>query len=440
VSDDDDLSHLDELLGGDVGPREDAPRRPEIRHQVILLPDGPKLDAEAELDRVMPRVLSDVVERVNIALDETLLGTGARFRVQGRKVLFETESQDVLDLLPDSVAVDLSCKVMVLAPAADFQGAYLGSLRAGLQRYAGEIVDAYTERERKKVLARHVEARRQGPLHRLKVDDRELVEAATGELPVLGPRDVDEVDELWAGVHADAPWLQAASVESWRAMRHQVGEGHGAWCPPLLLTGEPGTGKTTLGRSLAVALGVPLVEIDAGSGTASFQLAGLEKGWGSSEPGLLVETILRSRVANPIIIVNEVCRIGLGMTSSAGARTSLSDALLALLDRGSCRRWRCPALRVDFDLSRVTWILTANRIDTVDPALLSRVRTVQVPKPTAAHVAAIVRRKLIDLDRDLAVHAADVIAQAWSTQSLTLRQVDAMCERVQRALTGPRLH
>jgi hypothetical protein len=438
VSRDDDLSDLDEVLGS--GSEDAAPRRPEIRHQVVLLPEDPKLDAEAELDRVMPRLLSDVVERVNVGVDEALPGTGSRYRVLGRRVVFEAEAPDVLDLLPESVAVDLNCKFAALAPAAEFQGPHLGSLRAGLQRYAAELVDAYTERERKKVLAREVERRRQGPLHRLKDDDRKLVEGATGELPILGPADVDAVDELWAEVHADAPWLQAASVEAWRAMRHEVAEGRGAWCPPLLLNGEPGTGKTTLGRSLALALQVPLVEVDAGSGTAAFQIAGVEKGWSSAEPGLLVESILRARVANPVVIVNEICRAGSGMNSSKGSRTSLSDALLALLDRGSCRRWRCPALRVDFDLSRVTWVLTSNRLDTIDAALLSRVRAVHVPKPTAAHVAAIVRRKLGDLDDEIADQAAEMVAEAWSMKTLTLRQVDAMCERVRRSLTGPRLH
>ena len=438
--DDDDLSHLDELLGGDAGPGEVPPLRRGLHHRVILLPDAPRLDADAELDRVMPRILSDVVERVNLALEEALPGVGARFCVQGRRVRFESEAPDVLDLMPQSIGVELNCKFAALAPAADFQGAHLGSLGAGLQRYAAELVDVYTERERKKILARHVEVRRRGPLHRLKEDDRALVEAAAGELPVFGPVDLDEVDALWSDVHADAPWLQAASVEAWRTMRYELAEGRGAWCPPLLLNGEPGTGKTTLGRSLGAALGVPLIEIDAGSGTAAFQLAGIEKGWGSSEPGLIVETILRQRIANPVVIVNEICRAGSGMTSSKGGHTSLSDALLALLDRGSCRRWRCPALRVDFDLSRVTWVLTSNRLDTIDPALLSRVRTVQVPKPTPAQVAAIVLRKLGDLDEEIADQSADMIAEVWAGRSITLRHVDAMCDRVRRSLTGPRLH
>ncbi|MCR9073582.1 MAG: ATP-binding protein [Alphaproteobacteria bacterium] len=440
AKDDDDLSHLNALLGGDEGPREDPPVSGGPRHRVVLLPDAPRLDVDAELDRVMPRFLSDIVDRVNLALDETVPGAGVRFLVEGRQVRVLAEAPDVLDQLPETVVAELSRLLTRVAPAAEFQGDYLGSLRAALDRYGGELTDAYTERERKRILARHVEQRRQGPVYRLKEGDRALVEAATGELPLLGPTDVDGVDTLWSGIHAGAPWLQEASVEAWRAMRHEVGEGRGAWCPPLLLTGPPGTGKTTLGRMLAAALGAPLVEVDAGSGTAAFQLAGVEKGWGSSEPGLLVEHILRARVANPVLIVNELCRAGSGLSSSQGSRTSLSDALLALLDRGSCRRWRCPALRVDFDLSRVTWFLTANRSDTIDPALLSRVRTVQVPKPTPAQVAVLVRRQLGDLDEDLVDHAADVIAEAWAGRVMTLRQVDAMCTRVRRAVTGPRLH
>ena len=435
-----DPSYPAELFGRNAAAEAGPTRRDGTRHKVILLPSDPNIDLDAELDRRMPQLLMDVVERVNVALDEALPGVGARFRVLDRYVQFEAEAPGALDLLPKHVAGDLHCILAAQAPAADFQWAHSGSLRAGLQRYAIELADAYTERERKKLLARHAEVRRQGPLHRLKEDDRKLVEAATGELPVLGPSNVDEVDALWAKIHADSPWLKAASLEAWRAMRHEVGEGRGAWCPPLLLNGMPGTGKTTLGRSLAQALRTPLVEVDAGSGTAAFQLAGVEKGWGSAEPGLVVENILRTRVANPVIIVNEVCRAASGMSPSKGSRTSLSDALLALLDQGSCRRWRCPALRVDFDLSRVTWVLTSNRTDTIDPALLSRVRTVQVPKPTAMQVAQVVRQKLADLDEDIAGQASDMIAKAWATKAMTLRQVDAMCERVRRSLTAPRLH
>lgn len=441
VNADDNLTHLDRILGfvEDHG-KSSLRHRLGTRHRVVLLPEVRARDKEAELGLVMPDILAGVVEKVNLVLAETLPGAEARFVALGRRVRFEAEAPHILESLPESATVDLARALAGVAPSVEFRGPYLGSLHRGLQNYADLIVDDFTEPERQNIQSRELAQHRQGPLDRLKEDDRKMVEGAAGLLPICGPINVDGVDELWAGVHAEAPWLQTVTVESWRAMRHEVGAGRGAWSPPLLLSGEPGTGKTTLGRSLARALGAPLVEIDAGNGTAAFQIAGLEKGWSGAEPGLLVETILRQRIANPVVIVNELCRAGSGMTPEKGGNTSLSDALLALLDRGSCRNWRCPALRIDFDLSRVTWILTANRIDTIDEALLSRVRLVHVPKPTAAHVAVIVRRKLSDLDEDLVGHAAEIIAEAWGAKSLSLRQVDAMCERVRRSLTGPRLH
>jgi SpoVK/Ycf46/Vps4 family AAA+-type ATPase len=118
----------------------------------------------------------------------------------------------------------------------------------------------------------------------------------------------------------------------------------------------------------------------------------------------------------------------------------MSDALLPLLDRSSSERWTCPALRLPFDMSRVLWVLTANGMEGVDEALLSRVRVFRVPRPSTEHVRAIVLHRLGDLDSDLADQASEVIAEAWRRRSMTLRQVDAMCERVRRAATGPLLH
>jgi hypothetical protein len=442
VTDDLDFSDFDAIfaaaLGTDPGPV--AAPKPGVHLRVVLLPDEPKINKEAELIRIMPQILTRAVERLNPVLEGIMPGFAVRFIARGQRIHFECAVPDLLDFLPPSVVADLQSRIDTLFPLLGFGGDHVDLLSTALTQLASDLTEFLTDHERKSLLKSDLEARHNSPLQRLKEDDRKLLEQAIGEMPVVGPMDVDGVDELWSDVHAGAPWLQVATTEAWKAMRHEIAQGRGAFIPPLLLHGDPGPGKTTLGRSLAQHLGVPLVEIDAGSGTAAFQLAGLEKGWGNAEPGLPIEAILRHRVANPVILVNEICRAGSGMTSGKGARTSLSDALLALLDRGSSRRWRCPALRIDFDLSRVIWILTANRLDTIDPALLSRVRCVQVPKPTATHVAQIVRRRLADIDEELAGRAAGMIAANWENKSLTLRHVEAECERVRRALTGPRLH
>lgn len=411
-----------------------------VHHRVVLLPDATREDIEAALARDLPGLLDAVAARVNGVFDAGLSGTGALLVLRGGRLAFEVAAPELLERLPAAVGVELVCALAVVVPSTPFDGPWRRSLQAGLARFADQLTEAGLERARARVAQSQADAARRGPLHRLKDSDRALVEAATGALPVLGPQDVDAVDALWAEIHGAAPWLQGATVEGWRSMREAVARGQGAWMPLLLLNGAPGRGKTTLGRELARGLGVPLIEIDAGAGAAAFQLAGLERGWGGSEPGLPVETILRTRVANPVILINETCRIGAGTRSERGTRSSLSDALLGLLDRGSCVRWRCPALRIDLDLSRVNWVLTANTIETIDAALLSRVRVVTVAPPTAAQVGDIVRRRLGDLDDALAEQAAALIAGAWTRQGLTLRHVEALCTRVRRSLERPQLH
>lgn len=282
--------------------------------------------------------------------------------------------------------------------------------------------------------------RRYPHVSRLDRADLELLRAATGPRPVAGPRSVDEADELWAAMHAEAPWLASASTEAWRCMRGALAAGQGPLIPPLLLHGPPGNGKTTFGRTLARLMGVPLLEIDVGSGASAFPVAGLEAGWSGSKPGLPVQTLLAEPFANPVVVVNELCRAGDGATGTSGVRTSIVDALLPLLDRASARRYRCPSLRVLLDTSAVTWILTANDISDLSSPLLSRVFKVQTPRPDPSQVAEIVRRRLNDLDEDLAERIASVVARQWRCQRSTLRQLDAMIGRVRRSLSGPRLH
>lgn len=430
-----DLSDLDTDLNA---PEPEPDPVPRFRMRVLLVDPAPAFDKEAEREKIMSSEIAKALHRANRAFDA--IGHLARLCEYRGRVVFECRDEKAFESIDQTVFDELAMGLAALFYDLDPPCDHMGSKVQGMRRYADAIHDLLAERANRAVMSAEVKARARSPFEAVKDDTtRKLLQGAVGELPVLGPETADQVDEVFAEVHAQAGWFSAATAELWRSVRHEVQEGRPPWFRPVLLLGEPGVGKTTLGRIIASEFGVPLVEVDAGSGGAAFSVAGVEKGWGSASLGRPVEAIARYRVANPVVLVNEIDRIG-GLTSTSGSRTSLNDAMLPLLDPASASRWTCPASRIEFDMSKVLWVLTSNSINGVDPALLSRCRIFTVPRPSPEHVAKLVRDRLHDLDLDLAAEASEMVAREWSGRSITLRHVDAMVDRIKRALTGPRLH
>ncbi|MDP3844302.1 MAG: AAA family ATPase [Oxalobacteraceae bacterium] len=170
---------------------------------------------------------------------------------------------------------------------------------------------------------------------------------------------------------------------------------------PLLLLGEPGIGKTFLATQLACALGVSTEKISAGGAQGGFQLTGSHSSWTGARPGLLFSLLAEGDSAAPVVVIDEVDKI-------RDAQCPVLPVLLDLLDAESSRKFKDEFFEMQFDASRVIFVMTANSIEDVPPALLSRVEVFDVPAPDPAQRLRIIQqtaanlclttRKRIDLD------------------------------------------
>lgn len=143
---------------------------------------------------------------------------------------------------------------------------------------------------------------------------------------------------------------------------------------PLLLLGDPGIGKTFLATQLADALGVPTEKISAGGAQGGFQLSGSHSSWTGSRPGMLFSLLADGDSAAPVVVIDEVDKIH-------NTQHQVLPVLLDLLDAGSSKQFKDEFFELRFDASRIIFVLTANSIENVPPALLSRVEVFQVPAP-----------------------------------------------------------
>jgi MoxR-like ATPase len=168
---------------------------------------------------------------------------------------------------------------------------------------------------------------------------------------------------------------------------------------------------------------------------------GSDPTWSKSQAGIPLQQIATTGIANPVMIVDEIEKAGI-MTASRGSRVSLPEALLGLLEPSSSTAWECPFTRRTYNMSQISWIMTANEREGIPAPLLDRCRVFHIGYPGLKDLADLIRKqsagRLFDEVVDCLI--ARVEAAVVKGCPPSLRHIQKLIDEAAAVAQEPMLH
>ncbi|MDT5289656.1 MAG: ATP-dependent Lon protease [Mycobacterium sp.] len=230
-------------------------------------------------------------------------------------------------------------------------------------------------------------------------------------------------------------YLAVRARRGQRGLQVVGGRGSGA---VMVLAGPPGVGKTSLGESVARALGRKFVRVALGGVRDEAEIRGHRRTYVGALPGRIVRAIGEAGSMNPVVLLDEIDKVG------SDYRGDPSAALLEVLDPAQNHTFRDHYLDLDLDLSDVVFLATANVIENIPTALLDRMELVSIDGYTEDDKVAIARDFLLPRQRDRAALTADEVTvtddalrkiAADYTREPGVRQFERLLAKAMRKVT-----